>query len=334
VLGSAFARMTAHLRQMAGVAERIAGGDLTGAVQAQSERDVLGNAFARMTQSLREMVRELGAAASQLAAAATEILAATTQVASGASETATAISQTTTTVEEVKQIAYLANQKSQEVATAAQRSVEVAQSGTHAVDDAVGGMDRIRVQMETIAASIMRLSEQSQAIGDIITSVNDLAEQSNLLAVNAAIEAAKAGDQGKGFAVVAQEIKSLAEQSKQATAQVRTILNTIQKATNGAVMVTEEGNKAVAGGIQQSTQAGTVIRALAADNEAATTAAKQIAASSRQQLVGMDQMAQAIQSIHEASGQNLASTRQAEIAARNLHDLGQKLQDLVTQYQI
>src|SRR5206468_6485887 len=90
----------------------------------------------------------------------------------------------------------------------------------------------IQTQMESIADSVVKLSEQGQAIGEIIATVNDLAEQSNLLAVNASIEAAKAGEQGKGFAVVAQEVKSLAEQSKQATAQVRNLLNDIQKATS------------------------------------------------------------------------------------------------------
>ena len=95
--------------------------------------------------------------------------------------------------------------------------------------------------MESVAQSIVRLSEQSQTIGEIIATVNDLAEQSNLLAVNAAIEAAKAGEHGKGFAVVAQEVKSLAGQSKQATNQVRAILGDIQKATNAAAMFATVG---------------------------------------------------------------------------------------------
>ena len=100
----------------------------------------------------------------------------------------------------------------------------------------VTGMNQIRRQMEAIASSMMRLSEQSQTIGQIIATVDDLAAQSNLLAVNAAIEAAKAGEHGKGFGVVAQEVKSLAEQSRQATNQVRTILSDIQKATAAAVI--------------------------------------------------------------------------------------------------
>src|SRR5207249_1896404 len=149
-------------------------------------------------------------------------------------------------------------------------------------------------------------------------------EQSNLLAVNAAIEAAKAGEQGKGFAVVAQEVKSLAEQSKQATVQVRKLLNDIQKATSAAVMATEQGNKAVEAGVKQSTEAGGSIRLLAENLGQAAQAATQIAASSQQQLVGMDQVALAMENIRQASTQNVASTKQAEVSAENLHKLGQK----------
>src|SRR5205823_8146844 len=117
------------------------------------------------------------------------------------------------------------------VADTAQKAAAISQTGKKATEGSAEGMNRIRQQMEAIAQSMVRLSEQTQSIGQIIATVDDLAQQSNLLAVNASIEAAKAGDQGKGFAVVAQEVKSLAEQSKQATTQVRSILSDIQKAT-------------------------------------------------------------------------------------------------------
>ena len=269
-----------------------------------------------------------------VASASAEILAATTQVASGAAETATAVSQTTTTVEEVKQTAQVSSQKAKYVAESAQKAAQVSQAGKRAVDETIEGMRRIREQMESIAESIVRLSEQSQAIAEIIATVNDLAEQSNLLAVNAAIEAAKAGEQGKGFAVVAQEVKSLAEQSKQATAQVRAILNDIQKATSATVMATEQGSKAVAAGVKQSTDAGESIRVLTESIAEAAQAATQIAASSQQQLVGMDQVALAMENIKQASTQNVASTRQTETAAQSLHELGQKLKQLVERYKV
>jgi methyl-accepting chemotaxis protein len=334
VLGNALQRMIAYQNEMARVADLIAAGDLTPAVQPQSPRDVFGNAFQRMLSNLRKMLSDLVEAASVLSASASEIMATTTQMAAGAAETATAVTETTATVEQVKQTAQLSSEKARSVSESALRSAQVSQVGTKAVDEAIGGMDRIRHQMESIADSIMRLSEQRQAIGEIISTVSDLAEQSNLLAVNAAIEAAKAGEQGRGFAVVAQEVKRLAEQSKQATLQVRGILSDIEKATTAAVMATEQGSKAVDTGARQSTGAGESIRALAESISDATQAATQITASSQQQLIGMDQIVLAMQNIKQASVQNVASTRQAEQSAQSLHELGQKLKLVVAQYRV
>ncbi len=329
-----FARMNRSLQEMAGVAKKIAASDLRVQVKPQSEKDVLGNAFVTMIDNLRHSTAELAEGVNVLASSASEILAATTQVASGAAETGTAITQTTSTVEEVKQTAQVSSQKAKYVSDSAQKATQVAQTGRKSVDASIEGMKKIQAQMESIAESVVKLSEQSQAIGEIIASVNDLAEQSNLLAVNAAIEAAKAGEQGKGFAVVAQEVKSLAEQSKQATAQVRTILSDIQKATTAAVLATEQGSKAVESGVKQSAEAGESIRQLADSITEAAQAATQIAASSQQQLVGTDQVAMAMENIKQASAQNVAGTKQAEIAAHSLHDLGQKLKQLVEQYKM
>jgi methyl-accepting chemotaxis protein len=333
-LAQTFSLMIRSLQEMADVAKRIAASDLTGRIKPQSEKDLLGNAFATMVDNLRRSTAELAEGVNVLASSASEILASTTQVASGAAETGTAIAETTTTVEEVKQTAQVASQKAKSVAESAQKANQVAQAGRRSVDASIEGMKRIQGQMGSIAESVVKLSEQSQAIGEIIATVNDLAEQSNLLAVNAAIEAAKAGEQGKGFAVVAQEVKSLAEQSKQATGQVRTILNDIQKATTAAVLATEQGSKAVETGVKQSGEAGDAIRQLADSITEAAQAATQIAASSQQQLVGTDQVAMAMENIKQASTQNMAGTKQAELAAQSLHELGQRLKKLVEQYRM
>jgi methyl-accepting chemotaxis protein len=334
VLTQTFCRMTRSLQETAGYAKQIAAGDLRAQVKPQSERDVLGNAFATMVENLRRMMGELSAGVNVLAASASEILASTTQVATGAAQTGTAIAETTTTVEEVKQTAQISSHKAKYVSDSAQKATQIAHTGKKAVEASIDGMKRIQTQMESIAESVVRLSEQSQAIGEIIATVNDLAEQSNLLAVNAAIEAAKAGEQGKGFAVVAQEVKSLSEQSKQATTQVRTILNDIQKATTAAVLATEQGSKAVEAGVNQSTEAGEAIRSLADSITEAAQAATQIAASSQQQLVGTDQVALAMENIKQASAQNMMGTKQTETAAHNLHELGQKLKQMVVQFQV
>ena len=273
----------------------------------------------------RTITRQLRESIAQLSSSSSEILATTTQVASSAAETASAVSETSATVEEVKQAAGVSSQKAKYVSESAQKVAQVSQAGRKSVEGTIQGMQRIQEQMESVAESIVRLSEQGQAIGEIIATVNDLAEQSNLLAVNAAIEANKAGEQGKGFAVVAQEVRSLAEQSRQATAQVRGILGDIQKATAAAVLATEQGSKAVESGVRQSAEAGESIRLLADNVVEAAQAATQIAASSQQQMVGMDQVAQAMENIRQASVQNVSGTKQAELAAQNLHELGARL---------
>jgi methyl-accepting chemotaxis protein len=334
ILGKSMETMVKSLSVMAHTADRIAAGDLTVSIAPNSEKDVLGNALANMIKNLREQTRDISEAINILASSVSQIMASSTEIASSSSETAAAVSETTSTVEQVRQTAQIASQKAQYVSESSKKVVDTSQIGYAAVEETVQGMSEIRQQMESIAESIVRLSEQSQTIGEIISSVNDIAEQSNLLAVNAAIEAAKAGEQGKGFTVVAQEVRSLAEQSKQATAQVRTILNDIQKATGKAVMVTEQGGKAVESGVKQSGEAGSAIHLLAKNVSDTSQAAIQIVASSQQQLVGMDQVALAMENIKQASIQNAESIRQVETASRNLNETVQKLKQMAGRYRL
>jgi methyl-accepting chemotaxis protein len=319
------------------VAERMASGDLRTKLLTEQRKDEVGalsQAFARMTENLREQIRGLVEGSNVLGSAASEIVASTTQLSTSASESAVAVSETTTTVEEVRQTAQVSSQKAKLVSESAQKVAQSSQSGYKSIEDMNKGMENIRQQMNAIAASMVRLSEQNQAIGQIIASVEDLAIQSNLLAVNASIEAAKAGEHGKGFSVVAQEVKSLAEQSRQATNQVRTILGDIQKATTTAVMATEQGSKAVEVGARQAEVAGEAIQLLTGSVMDSAQAATQIAASSQEQLIGVDQVAVAMDSIKLASSQNVASAQQLETAARNLSELGQRLKQMVERYQV
>ncbi|MGH8353979.1 MAG: methyl-accepting chemotaxis protein, partial [Pseudomonas sp.] len=314
-----------YFQALAGKAESLARGELHEEVRPASERDVLGRAFAAMIGNLRALVQELHEGISVLASSSEEILAATSQVAASTQETATAVGEIATTIEEVKQTALHVSSKSKAVIDSTERTRQVAAEGRSAVEEALSGMVQIREQMQAVAEHILRLGEQSQTIGEIVASVNDLAEQSNLLGVNASIEAAKAGETGKGFSVVALEVKALADQSKQATAQVRTILADIQKAMTKAVLVTEQGSKAVEVGYERAQVSGVAIRTLGSSIEESSEVAMQVAATSQQQMVGMDQIGSAMENIRQASQDNVGGARQVDLAARNLHQLGQKL---------
>jgi methyl-accepting chemotaxis protein len=278
---------------------------------------------------VEEVLRALNQTADGLAGAASEILAATSQQAAAAAEEAAAVQETSVTVEELKQVAALSAQKAGTVATLAQQSEEVTLSGREAVDRSVEGMGRVRDQVQALAASMQRLSEQTQAVGEIISTVQDLAEQSNMLAVNAAIEAARAGEHGFGFSVVANEVRSLAEQSRQATVQVRSILGEIQKAVTAALGNTDAGTRSVEAGMDLVNRAGEVIRSLTDTISHSSNAASQIRASSDQHAAGVEQIAQAIAAIHDASVQALESTRQTERAARVLNEMSTSLKSLL-----
>lgn len=332
------AGITRPLAQGVAAANRIADGDLTVDLSAMAGRkDEIGElalALDLMIASLRKQTQAILDGVNTVSASAREISAATSQLAASAAESAAAVSETSTTVAEVRQTAEMASHKAREVSETAQKATQSSESGLRSTEDVAKGMVKIRQQMEAIADSMVRLSEQNRTIRRVVALVEDLAAQSNLLAVNAAIEAAKAAEYGRGFGVVAQEVKSLAEQSRQATNQARTILDDIEKATAAAAMATEQGSRAVATGEGQTAAAGMSIRALADGVAQAAQAAMQIAASGQQQLAGVDQVAGAMDSINQATSQNQASAKQLEEAARGLSDLGQSLKSLVGKYRV
>jgi methyl-accepting chemotaxis protein len=261
-------------------------------------------------------------------------MATSAESASTMQETATAIAETTATVEEVRQTVHMSNTRAKGVADNVQKVSLVAQGGVKSVEENIRAMNIIKEHVDKIAENIVQLSGQSQAIGEINGAINDIADQSNLLAVNAAIEAAKSGEEGKGFTVVAEEIRNLADQSKQATVKVQKILSDIQKSMNASVLAAEQGTKSVEAGILQANTAGQAIQSLAQSAEEASQSAMQTAASGQQQMVGMDQVTSAMESIKQASVQNLATVRQAEEAVRTLHEIGIKLKQNVDRYRV
>ena len=333
-----FARSaTKPLIQLSKSVEEIGNGQLNSTLEQTNRSDEIGvlfTSFEKMKTSLHNQINQIIEAVNVLTTSATEITTTITQLASSTNETVTALSQTSTTMQEVQQTAQQTREKAVQVIESSESTRDVSVNGENAVLANKEGMLVIQKQMDKIAESIVKLSEQSRSIGTIMDTINDLSEQSNLLAVNAAIEAAKAGEEGKGFAVVATEIKNLATQSKKATNEVRNILAEIQKATSKTVMSTEEGSKAVIMGIEYSENTVGAIKQLTEVLDQAVSSANKIGASVQQQFVGIDQVTSAMHNINDASKQNLEGTNQLEQAATKLLDLGEQLKELIAGYKV
>jgi len=324
------------LKNYIDILEQIAAGDmrqrLPEAVDGEEEAEIVAEIRTAINSVLDRFVTLIGEiqnAFRRLDDDTQAILDATSRQIVMANEQDAVVTETTATVNEVRATVTETAERAQSVAETAQVSVDISRSGTDSVAEAVTGMELIRHRVEDIADNILVLSEHTQQIGEIIATVNNLADQSRMLALNASVEAARAGEEGKGFAVVAMEVRNLADQNRDATIQVREILGEIQRATNGAVMVTEEGSKGVDTGQRLVNSAGDSIRELAKAIEDAATAAMQIAASTRQQTIGMDQLTDAMRTIKHATTETVSSTMQVEASVQRLREAAEHVNKLI-----
>jgi methyl-accepting chemotaxis protein len=315
-------------------AERVGQGDLTGEPLkvGRDELGRLGATLNTMSESLRQVGRQSREITSTLNASAAQIRASTQQQAASVEEQLAALQETAATADEITHSGARIAARAQEVIQAAQAAVQTSASGLRAVADAARAMDAIRDQGEVVAANIVALSEKTQAIGEIIMTVNDISERSHLLALNAAIEAAAAGEHGRSFAVVASELKVLADQAKEATLQVRSILGEIQRGINTSVMLTEEAVKRVGVGRERSDVTERTIEDITASVQESVQTFQQIVASTNQQQIGIEQVMGALQNIRQASQQTAAGTRELDNAAGNLADLSRQLMVLGDRY--
>ncbi|GJD74953.1 methyl-accepting chemotaxis protein [Methylobacterium goesingense] len=315
-------------------AERVGEGDLSGTLDARGKDEIgrLGRTLNRMVAGLADLARTNRAATADLNAAAAEIRASAQEQAASVEEQFAAVQETAATVDEITHSGAQIGKRAGEVIATAQSTAQTSRAGLRAVADTARAMDSIREQAEAVAGNIVALSEKTQAIGDIITTVNDISERTHLLALNAAIEAAAAGESGRSFAVVASEMKLLADQAKAATGQVRTILGEIQRGINTSVMLTEEAVKRAATGKARSDTTQRTIEEITARVEESVQTFQQIVASTNQQQLGIEQVMGALQNIRQASQQTAAGTREVEAASANLTELAQALMTLAERY--
>jgi methyl-accepting chemotaxis protein len=290
---------------------------------------LIGRDIVRSVRVREAMIGAIRDATQQLGSATAELLAAATQQGSGSQEQAAAIAETATTAEEIAQTATQAAERIRSVAEASQRSAQATSDGKRAVDETTTRIGALKERVGQMAENILQLAQHAQAIQELTSTVSDLAEQSNILALNAAIEASRAGEHGRGFSVVASEVRALAEQSKKATKQVSTLLGEMQRQTNKAVMITEEGTKSADKAVRAVAEAGEMFGDIALRVSDSAQAAVQVAASASQQALGVSQIQQAMRDINQVTTQSLASTRQIERASRDLSILSTRLRDML-----
>ncbi len=327
-------RISANVNLVANAAEKLAAGDLAIRVdsKATDETGQLAKSFNIMAEKLDvsektdvETRKSLNTSITALSSSSSEILASVVQFNSSATEQAASITQAGATLDELKSKSEETARRAEQVSKASQGAVAVGDDGADAVASIMKSMLSLREKVQAIAQDILALSEQTQQIGEITAAVNDIADQSKLLALNATIEAAKAGEQGKGFAVVAAEVRNLAEQSKMSNAKVRQILGDIQKATNTAVLATEQGTKGVEAGMSLAERAGEVITKLTDTVGQSTVQIENYLGTSRQTSQDIDQITIAIREISESTRSFVNGARQARDAAKELDKLANRL---------
>lgn len=328
--------ITIPLEEFQKFVAEVGAGDLSqnSAREGDDELGRLARGLNQMVAGLRDVANHTRSAIGDLSSATAEILASVKQQVASTGEQVASCQETNATIQEVSQSCLQIAEWAKQVATAASAASRASDSGAEAVQKTKQTVEAISEQSEAVAGNVVALSEKTRQAGDIIATVNDIAEQSHLLALNAAIEAAAAGEHGRSFSVVAGEIKNLADQSKEATIQVKSILGEMQKGINTSVMLTEEAVKRVALGKKQADIAASTIKELTASVALSLQAFQQIAAGTNQQQVGFENVMRAMKDIGQASEQTAVGTRQLEKAADGLKSLGNQLRKVTDRYKM
>jgi methyl-accepting chemotaxis protein len=307
------------IKQVLDVANKIAQGEVPETLDFAESKDEMGLLLASIKNmlqflDLRKTMQTLQSSASMLTEAANDMEEQSNEAERQITRQAAALHETQSTAQEIKQTSQVAAQKAEVVLKVAEQADSIGRSGESAIEHSLGGLTDIRAQFQEVARCIRELNERTMQIGSITQTVKDLADQSNMLALNAAIEAVRSGEHGKGFAVVAREIRSLADQSIQATNRVQEILDGTNHAIRTAVSITETGGERMEGGLQQVKESGENLHELSKIVKESTQGVRQIAAAVSQQNAGITQIFTAVidqNKMMEETTSRLSATRDA-----------------------
>lgn len=396
LLAEAFRKMLAYMQEMAQVARRITQGDLTVRVSPRSAEDELGQAFATMITSLQHTVRQMAHTSATLASTSQQLTAAieqssrgtqdvakgSEQLARNASEAATAVDELESAIQQVKTGSEMQKQSAaeaeegmkqaaqaveevarsaQHMSSSAQQAAAVAQTGGQAVQETIQTMSRVQEQTQVSAQRVKELDRLGQQIGVIVETIEQIAEQTNLLALNAAIEAARAGEHGRGFAVVADEVRKLAEQAAASTKEIGTLIASVRHGVEQAVQAMEHTREEVDSGFARSNAASEALaqivqaaQTVASEVEGVTAIAQQMSASVQQVLASVSsvraaaeenamavqamgahaqQVAETISTVASISEEAAASAQEISASAQQVSAASQELSAMALQLQ-
>jgi methyl-accepting chemotaxis protein len=335
-LNATFDAIVKPLNESSQLLETMASGDLTCRIAAEYPGDyaLLKESINKFGESMCEALIQVSGAIQATASASSEISSSTEQMAAGAQEQS---AQTTEVAGAVEQMTKTIMETTKNVAIAsetAKTSGNIARDGGKVVGDTINGMNRIADVVTQAAGMVKELGSSSDKIGEIVQVIDDIADQTNLLALNAAIEAARAGEQGRGFAVVADEVRKLAERTTKATKEIAIMIKQIQKDTGNAVVSMEKGTEEVNTGKLLTQKAEEALHQIISSSKDVVENITQVAAASEEQSAAAEQISKNIESINSVTQESAAGTQQIARAAEDLNRLTENLQNLVSQFKI
>ena len=328
--------ITTPLHSLLSTADAIAAGDLTTTIEATSsdETGQLMRAMNAMGRNLRNLISQISSASTQLATASSQLQAVSTRIATGAEEIASQSGTVATAGEEMSATSADIAQNCQLASEGAQRASQSARNGSEVVEQTVAVMGLIAEQVQKSAKTVESLGTRGDQIGAIIGTIEDIADQTNLLALNAAIEAARAGEQGRGFAVVADEVRALAERTTRATREIGEMIKTIQNETRGAVAAMEQGVRQVEQGTKEAASSGDALRDILEQVNAVAMQVNQIATAAEEQTATTSEISSNMQQISQVVRETAEGAGESAAAARALREKAEELRCLVQRFRV
>jgi methyl-accepting chemotaxis protein WspA len=334
VLAAGFNLLTDSLQEIAKNTEQVAGGDLTVQVRRLSQKDVMGNALTEMIQKLSALIRGVQKSGLQVNTSATEIAATAQEQLSTASEVAATTSEIGATSKQISATSRELAETIKGISEVAEKTAVLAGSGQTGLVRMKATMQQVMEASGSISARLATLSEKAGNIGIVVTTITKVADQTNLLSLNAAIEAEKAGDYGRGFAVVATEIRRLADQTAVATGDIEQMVKEMQSAVAAGVMGMDKFSEEVRRGVESVEQVSGELSQIIHHVQALTPNFESVSEGMQSQSLGAQQISDSLSQLSEAAQQTVESLRQSNSAIGQLNEASRGLQDGVARFTV